>query len=234
MTNQIQIFNFENQNVRIKIIESAEYFCAKDVCDILEYSNSREAVNDNCEKDGVAISDTIDSLGRTQKLTFINEPNLFRLIIKSKMPKAKKFEKWVFEEVLPSIRKTGGYQLPKTINSDFLLEIAHKMKELEIKNQKQETIIEKHIAIDKTKSYTEVAKLLHISPRFFINVLKSNGYIRQNREPYQKYIDAEYFVIKKTIQEMGDKIKHCESYHITDKGFQYFFKKMNQENYQNN
>lgn len=226
MTNQIQIFNFNNQSIRIQIIQNKEYFCAKDVCDILQYSNGRDAINDNCRKDGVATGDIIDNLGRTQRATFINEPNLYRLIVKSKMPKAQEFEKWVFEEVLPSIRKTGNYQLPQTINADFLLEIAGKMKELEIKNQKQETIIEKHIAIDKTKNYTEVAKLLHLSPRIFINALKANGYIRQNREPYQKYIDSGYFVVKKTIQETGEKIKHCESYHITDKGFQYFFKRL--------
>ncbi|PID48735.1 MAG: hypothetical protein CR991_10250 [Proteobacteria bacterium] len=88
------------------------WFCGKDICQILGYSNSRKAISDHCRKDGVTNRNTIDNLGRTQPTTFINEGNLYRLIVKSQKPEAGKFETWIFEEVLPSIRKTGYYVMP--------------------------------------------------------------------------------------------------------------------------
>jgi prophage antirepressor-like protein len=104
--------------------DNKEYFPATEIAVILGYSNPRKAILDHCKKDGVTIRDAIDSLGRKQQKKYINEGNLYRLIVKSKLPEAEKFEKWVFEEVLPTIRKTGGYVLNDELFIDTYLPFA--------------------------------------------------------------------------------------------------------------
>ncbi|MCX2960339.1 BRO family protein [Rodentibacter caecimuris] len=118
MTTQVQFnaFNFKSSQVRVIVDPTNEpWFCANDVCDILGYSNPRDAISKHCKEKGVAKRDTLTNRGN-QEMTFINEPNLYRLIIKSRKPEAEPFEAWVFEEVLPQIRKTRKYQLePKQL-----------------------------------------------------------------------------------------------------------------------
>lgn len=83
-------------------------FCAKDVASALGYRDTTNAIKQHCN--GVVKRHPIqDSMGRTQEAVFITEPDVFRLIVSSKLPAARKFESWVFDEVLPSIRRTGGY-----------------------------------------------------------------------------------------------------------------------------
>lgn len=126
MSNQIQFstFNFKNSPVRTITDPNSEiWFCGTDVCDILGYTNSRKALQDHCKVSGVTKRYISYPSGRKEAI-FINEPNLYRLIIKSRKPEAEPFEAWVFEEVLPQIRKTGKYeiQLPEpepTINIEL-------------------------------------------------------------------------------------------------------------------
>ena len=113
MSNQIQFstFNFKNSPVRTITDPNSEiWFCGTDVCDILGYTNSRKALQDHCKVSGVTKRYISYPSGRKEAI-FINEPNLYRLIIKSRKPEAEPFEAWVFEEVLPQIRKTGKYQV---------------------------------------------------------------------------------------------------------------------------
>lgn len=243
-----KVFDFDNLKIRIHIINDKEYFCASDVCKVLGYSNGRDAISKNCEPDGVAGSDIIDSLGRNQKATFINEPNLYRLIIKSKLPKAQEFEKLVFEKILPEIRKTGAYStpalptstLPTTITADFLLEVATKMKALEIENQQKAEIIteqeieienkakiiDTYIGIDKEVVPSEAGKKLGLHPYKFVAKLKEYGYY-VNDEPYQEYITRGYFVVKYTEPKLikGEWRKYPRFF-ITPKGFNHFTKKL--------
>ena len=107
--NQLSTFNFHNSPVRTITDPKGEiWFCGTDVCNILGYVNPRDAISKHCKVGGVAKRDTPTTSGN-QEITFINEPNLYRLIIKSRKPEAERFEAWVFEEVLPQIRKTGSY-----------------------------------------------------------------------------------------------------------------------------
>ena len=113
MNTQIQFstFNFKDLPVRVISDPKGEFwFCGTDVCAILGYTNSRKALQDHCKQGGVTKRYT-PTKSAVQEMTFINEPNLYRLIIKSRKPEAEPFEAWVFEKVLPQIRKTGKYQL---------------------------------------------------------------------------------------------------------------------------
>ena len=115
---QLITFNFENNNVRIFQDENGQpLFVAKDVATILGYVNTKDAVSRFCH--GVVKHYPIsDSLGRTQNVRVIYEPDLYRLTFGSKLESAVRFQNWVFEEVLPTIRKTGQYQTtPATTSS---------------------------------------------------------------------------------------------------------------------
>lgn len=108
--NDLKIFNNTEFGQVRTIEENGQiWFCGADVANALEYKNSRKAIADHCKEGGVTKRD-IPTTGGIQSITFINEPNLYRLITHSKLPSAEKFEKWVFEEVLPTIRKTGKYE----------------------------------------------------------------------------------------------------------------------------
>lgn len=110
--NQLQIFNFEKKEVRTAKKDNDIWFCLKDVCSILEIKNHKDVVSRLNQK-GVDITDTLTN-GGMQKVTFINESNLYKVIFQSRKPQAEKFTEWVTSEVLPTIRKTGRYEIPKT------------------------------------------------------------------------------------------------------------------------
>lgn len=106
--NQLQkVFNYQEQQVRTVLKDNQPWFVAKDVCEILEIKNSRDAVSrlDDDEK-GV---DSIDTLGGKQNMILVNEPGLYSLIIGSKKQEAKSFKRWIIHDVIPSIRQTGRY-----------------------------------------------------------------------------------------------------------------------------
>ena len=106
---QLETFTFQSRSLRIISDEKgAPWFIAKDICDILGYANSRDIVHKLCRATGVS-KRYIPELSNSYQL--IDEGNLYRLIIKSGKPEAETFEAWVCDEVLPSIRKTGGYGL---------------------------------------------------------------------------------------------------------------------------
>lgn len=115
--NSLQIFNSEEfGEIRTIEIDGKPYFVGTDVAKALGYSNPRKAIIDHCK--GVTKRDTPTSSG-IQSMSYINEGDLYRLIMKSKLPSAEKFESWVMDEVLPTIRKTGSYQKPMTLEEQL-------------------------------------------------------------------------------------------------------------------
>ncbi|EHX3475180.1 Bro-N domain-containing protein, partial [Listeria monocytogenes] len=109
----LQIFNFEGNEVRTVFIENEPHFIGKDVAKVLGYSNSRDALKRHVflKNKGVVKH---DSLGGSQNLTAINEAGLYQLIFKSKLESAERFQDWVTSEVLPSVRKHGAYMTNDT------------------------------------------------------------------------------------------------------------------------
>lgn len=131
--NELQIFNSDEfGEIRTIEIDGKPYFVGTDVAKALGYSNPRDAVSRHCK--GVVKHDTPTSSG-VQLMSYITEGDLYRLIMKSKLPSAEKFESWVMDEVLPTIRKTGSYQKPMTI--------AEQIQLLALGNQNHEERIEK-------------------------------------------------------------------------------------------
>lgn len=109
MNTQIQSFHFENQSVRVVLDDShTPMFVAKDVAKVLGYQEVNRAIRQHCK--GYAKYTTLETNGGNQKMRVIYEPDVYRLIFGSKLKSAIKFQDWVFEEVLPQIRKTGMYQ----------------------------------------------------------------------------------------------------------------------------
>lgn len=113
--NELKVFDSpEFGQVRTAVVSGDPFFCLADVCRVLEISHVTDVKN-RLKKDGVVTAEVIDSMGRKQNATFINESNLYKTIFQSRKPEAEKFSDWVTSEVLPTIRKTGGY-----VNNDEL------------------------------------------------------------------------------------------------------------------
>lgn len=146
----IKIFeNDEFGKIRTVVDESGEvWFVGRDVAEILGYSNTRDAlskrVDDEDKKDGVAIC---DSIGRKQNPILINESGLYSLILSSKLPRAKEFKRWVTGDVLPSIRKEGGYiavgdgESEKDILAKAMVIAQNTIKRLELRDKQKDQII---------------------------------------------------------------------------------------------
>ena len=114
MQNTISVFSFKSQNVRTQILGAEPWFCLGDVAEILQIQNARQLP---LKDQGIQKSSVATKKGN-QELLFINEPNLYRVIFRSRKAEAVKFQDWIFEEVIPQIRKTGGYQVGQKTTAD--------------------------------------------------------------------------------------------------------------------
>lgn len=129
--NELQIFNYNGNEVRTIQKDGEPWWVLKDVCEILGISHVKDTVN-RLEEDEVGQTEVIDRLGRIQTTNIINESGLYNVILRSDKPEAKPFRKWVTSEVLPSIRKTGAYSVPRTTAGQIQL-LAQGHTELEQK-----------------------------------------------------------------------------------------------------
>ena len=194
-------------------------FCGSDVAKALGYSNPHDALIKHCKKDGVANCEVIDSMGRTQSAKFITEGNVYRLIAHSKLPNAERFEKWVFDEVLPTIRKTGGYSAEKP--DSFMIEDPIERAQRWIEEQKEKKLLTAQVSaltvdneimrpkaeyfddlVDRKllTNFRDTAKELKIGQTEFVGFLIDRKYIYRDQRgrlcPYAKHIDSGLFEIK--------------------------------------
>ena len=174
MKTKIQIFTSDNfGKIRTCQIDNQIMFVGKDVAKALGYSNTRKALQDHVDeedkRDGVTIR---DSIGRNQKAVFINESGLYSLILSSKLPQAKAFKRWVTSEVLPQIRKTGGY-IPTRDAS------GRELSSEEILNRADviigRTLLMLNEAAEDTLTATQVAKTFNMTVFDFNAVLQDMG-----------------------------------------------------------
>ena len=129
----VSAFDFNGCQVRIITIEEGTiWFCARDIANALGYKDTVNAIKSHCK--GVAIHHPLQTAGGIQKVRFITEGDVYRLIVSSKLPEAQKFEHWLFDEVVPTIRRTGGYNTTASLerlvdNPDMVIALANKVKE---------------------------------------------------------------------------------------------------------
>ncbi|GBV12545.1 BRO family protein [Staphylococcus aureus] len=137
---ELQTFNFEELPVRTLEVNGEPYFIGKDVADILGYTNSRKALSDHVDEEDKLTSRIVTS-GQNRNVTIINESGLYSLIFSSKLENAKRFKRWVTSEVLPTLRKTGAYQVPSDpMQALRLMFEATEQTKQEIKNVKDDVI----------------------------------------------------------------------------------------------
>ena len=227
MNNEIKIFeNREFGKIRVQEINNEAWFCLKDVCEVLNINNVSQ-LKTRLKNDGVITNEVIDNLGRVQEATFINESNLYKVIFQSRKKEAEKFTDWVTSEVLPSIRKTGGYIAgEKEMTEDELIaqalivvnrKLEEKTKENEaLKLDNSKLAVQNQIMQPKAEyfddlvdrnlltSFRETAKELKIKEKAFIKFLLDNKYIFRNKkgklEPYANKNDG-LFELKETKNE---------------------------------
>lgn len=245
--NDLKIFeNKEFGEIRTIIENGEPWFVGKDVAEILGYSNPRKAVIDHVDEedkmDGVTIR---DSIGRKQIPVLINESGLYSLILSSKLPNAKEFKKWVTSEVLPSIRKNGGYIAgQETMSDDELMARALQVAQNKIleRDKQIETMKPKAIFADAVAaSHTSIligdlAKLISqngvsIGQKRLFKWLRDNGYLikREGSDrnmPTQRSMEMKLFEVKEsTISNSDGSVRITRTPKVTGKGQQYFVNK---------
>lgn len=246
--NNFQIFK-DDYFGEIRTIEEngTVLFCGADVATALGYTNTRKALSDHCKEDGVTFRSLIDSMGREQQAKFINEGNVYRLITHSKLPTAVHFEHWIFDEVLPSIRKHGAYMTDSTIEKaltspDFLIQLATKLKEekekrIELENKveqdKPRVLFAQAVETAKTSILIgDLAKILKqngipTGQKRLFEQLRQDGYLMKDGQsrnmPTQRAMEMGLFEVKEsTVNNPDGSIRVTKTTKVTGKGQTYF------------
>ena len=250
--NNLKIFE-SNEFGSIRIVVDGEkyFFCGMDAARALGYKDTVNALKAHCKEDGVAFYHLTDSLGREQKAKFISEGNLYRLIVHSKLPSAERFERWVFDEVLLSIRQHGAYMTENTLeqaltNPDFLIQLATKLKEeqearkkleAKVKEDEPHAILGRAITTAKTTILVgDLAKILkkngvEVGAKRLFEWLRENGYLIKRKGtdwnlPTQRSMEMGLFEIKESVHVDGNGCnKITRTPKVTGKGQQYFINK---------
>lgn len=248
MNNEIQRFDFRGASLRTLTDEAGEpWFVLKDCMSILDLGNPTETVK-MFDKDEFSTTEVIDSIGRRQQTYIISEPGLYRLVMKSRKPEAKEFQRWVTHEVLPQIRRTGGYIPTSESDSDediMARAVLVAQKTVKQKNQQiaaqQTRIVELEpkarfadavAASDGTCLVGELAKMLRqngmdIGQNRLFRLLQADGYLGKsgsNRNvPTQRAMDLGLFRIKETTVTHADgHTTVSRTPKVTGKGQRYF------------
>lgn len=194
--NDIQIFQYQDQPVRTVQRDGEPWFVLKDVCAVLGISKYRDTA-DRLDEDERG-SARVDTLGGAQDMTIINESGLYNVILRSDKPEARPFRKWVTAEVLPSIRKTGGYisgqdsLSPEELMAKALMVARKTLAErdarisaLTVENQilqPKAEYFDQLVDRNLLTGFRETAKLLEVSPKRFVDFLLEKKYIYRDQK----------------------------------------------------
>lgn len=245
--NELQIFNNEEfGEIRTVTFNDEVWFVAKDVCEALKHTNTTVAMQMLEEDERTKLS-----LGRAGETNCINESGLYTLIIKSNLPKAKKFRKWVTSEVLPSIRKNGGYIAGQESLSDdelmakALLVAQNKIEERDtliaeqkraIEQMKPQKIFAEAVATSHTSILVgDLAKLIcqngvQIGQKRLFEWLRNNNFLIKSgasrNMPQQRFVEQGLFEVKESnIQNPDGSVRITRTTKVTGKGQIYFINK---------
>lgn len=236
-------------NVRAFEIDGEPYFVGKDIAEILGYSNPQKALRDHVDEEDKTLNELFTVNGTMGVL--INESGLYGLVLRSQLPGAKSFKRWITGEVIPSIRKHGAYATPATIeniikNPDFGIQLLNTLKEEQEKNKRLTAeneslqparIFSEAVAVsDDCILVGELAKILkqngvEIGQTRLFNWLRNAGYlIKQNGQNYnlptQYAMERQLFKVKeRTINNPDGSVRLTRTVLVTGKGQQYFINK---------
>lgn len=240
--NNLQIFrNKEFGQIRTVTIDNGPWFVGKDVATALGYEKPTDAVRKKVEECDRGISKMETPSGR-QNMTIINESGLYALIFGSKLESAKRFKHWVTSEVLPAIRKTGGYQMKAPEGKELLaLAVLEAQKTIEEQNAQIERMGPKEIFADAVTTSRQsiligqLAKLIcqnghSIGQNRLFQWMRDNGYLMKSGNnynmPMQRYVEQGLFEIKeRSITNPDGSVKLTRTTKVTGKGQQYFINK---------
>lgn len=197
--------------------EDKVLFCGSDIARALGYARPADAISAHCK--GVCVLPT-PSAGGIQNTKFITEGDIYRLIAHSKLPSAERFERWVFDEILPSIRKHGAYMTEDVLEQalaspDFLIELATRLKtekaknaQLTVSNQIMQPKAEYFdMLVDRNllTGIRDTAKELGVRQNDFVRFLLDKGYLFRTKKgklrPYATYVDSGLFEMKEFVND---------------------------------
>lgn len=252
--NELQEFNFQGNQLRTVMIDSEPFFVGKDAATAIGYSNTRKAIRDHVKAKYQREERIVTPFG-TQTMTVISEPGLYQLAGESKLPSADPFQDWVYEQVLPSIRKHGAYMTPETIekaiyNPDFIINLATQLKDEQAKTAEltadNETMKPKALFADAVAtSHTtilvgDLAKVIKqngvdIGAKRLFAWLREQGYLIKRigadyNSPTQRAMELGLFEVKETaISHSDGHVTVQKTPKVTGKGQQYFISKFLQK-----
>lgn len=240
--NEVQLFNFENHEVRSLLLNNEPWFVGKDVAEVLGYERADNAIRNHIDKED-KLMHQISASGQNRNMTIINESGLYSLVLSSKLPSAKKFKRWVTSEVLPTLRKTGQYQVKELSGQELmakaLIEAQSVLaaKDKQIEEMKPKALFADAVATSHTSILVgELAKILKqngidMGQKRLFAWLREKGYLikRQGTDynmPTQKAMELGLFEIKEGSYVNGSGVNiTTKTPKITGKGQQYFINK---------
>ncbi len=245
MRNELQIFkNTEFGEMRTVEENGKVLFCGSDIAKALGYARPNDAISAHCRYTVKRSIPHPQSENKCIEMSFIPEGDVYRLISHSKLPGADRFESWIFDEVLPTIRKTGSYSIltkPDSYMIDDPVERAKRWieeyeekKTLETKIEEQKPLVDFATQVSDTTGLVDVgafAKLcrkkgLDIGRNKLFTWLRERKYLRDNNEPYQSYINSGYFVVKEYTYLKNGEPQIGQKTYLTGKGQQYIYNKL--------
>lgn len=248
--NELRVFeNTEFGSIRTLEINNEPWFVGKDIAVILGYSNPRDALAKHVDDEDKGVA-KCDTPGGRQDITVINESGLYSLVLSSKLPTAKKFKRWVTSEVLPAIRKTGGYVNDDEMFVQTYLPFADEQTKALFRTT-LETVRQLNSKIEQDKPKVlfanavetadtsilvgDLAKIIKqngvdIGQKRLFNWLRENGYLiksgNSKNMPTQKSMDMKLFEIKeRTISNPDGSVRITKTTKVTGKGQRYFISK---------
>lgn len=247
MKSELQLFNFEDQQVRILTINGEPWFVGSDIAKILEYSQPKVAISKNVPSKFKGVS-KMETPGGKQNVTIISEAGLYKLAFKSHAQNAERFTDYIASEVLPSIRKHGAYMTDekafdvvhnKNGLADLLQQAADQLKEkdIQIEKLKPKALFADSVTTSKTTILIgELAKILRgngvdIGANRLFKWLRENGYLINRKGsdwnmPTQRAMNLDLFKIKETTINRSDGTTSIsKTPKVTGKGQQYFINK---------
>lgn len=240
--NEVQLFNFENHEVKSLLINSEPWFVGKDVAETLGYTDTNQAIRKHVD-DEDKLSRRFDGSGQGREMVIINESGLYSLVLSSKLPSAKKFKRWVTSEVLPALRKTGQYQVKELSGQELmakaLIEAQSVLaaKDKQIEQMKPKVVFADAVATSHTSILVgELAKILKqngidMGQKRLFAWLRENGFLIKRKGtdynmPTQKAMDLGLFEIKEGSYVNGSGVNiTTKTPKVTGKGQQYFINK---------